>query len=205
MLNNKQGIKEEKTTINVLKEYFRFYCNFKGRLNRKNLFLFILESIGMVALLLSVFLAVVVFDKDNKVLLITSGAILAILAMILGIASSSVAVKRLHDLNLSGWWVFLSLPFDFFWRLEEKGVEVLPPVISSIVTGIGVIVVFGFIIVLWFKKGTKGENKYGLDFLQIESPNVPRIPKKIIPILIMNLPIIIFLFYKMAMVDQVKS
>ena len=68
----------------------------------------------------------------------------------------NVNIKRLHDINLSGWWLVL---FESF------------PIIGLLALGLGlgfvvsgVIVVIGYLsgfIVLGFLKGNKGENKHG--------------------------------------------
>jgi uncharacterized membrane protein YhaH (DUF805 family) len=64
------------------------------------------------------------------------GAFYILLALGMFIPSLAVGVRRLHDIGKSGWMFFISFI----------------PVIGAI-----------WLIVLFFKEGTAGENEYGLD------------------------------------------
>lgn len=93
------------------------YVTFEGRASRSEYWWFILFNflVHFVALLVN----------DNLYYLVTLGLFLPGLA---------VAVRRLHDKDKSGWWMFL----------------VLVPLVGSI------------ILLIWFcQEGTQGDNKFG--------------------------------------------
>ena len=117
----------------VFKELF---FTSKGRLNRKS---YIYRSIFL-SLVLSVIQAVLTFASN------TIGALellFAVLLLVLGIfgvvASIMMLARRLHDLDLSGWWMLL----------------LCVPLINLF-----------FAIYFYFFKGTEGPNQYGDDPLQ---------------------------------------
>lgn len=64
-----------------------------------------------------------------------------------------VTIRRLHDINLSGWWVLLcAVLFYVLFYIEQ----------FYIVSILGAI----FLLILVFKKGTKGPNRFGDDPLK---------------------------------------
>ena len=163
--NNEKELKP-KSTIGALKKHIRFYYSFKGRLNRKKFILLLIESFGIIAFLLCIFMLSSLFVKASQVFVTTiSIAAMVIAGLVIGIATMGIAVRRLHDLNLSGLWVVLPLPFEATAQLQRVGIAVFPPTVDLIVTIIGSIIVIGLVIPLWFIKGTKGDNKYGPDLL----------------------------------------
>ena len=96
----------------------------KGRANRKEYVIFyVFECV--------VFTPFLILEKNNGMtpLLII---ILGICVLVHVFAHTSLLVRRLHDLNFSGWWFFLSLIFS--------------PVVF---------------LILCFIKGNKDNNKYG--------------------------------------------
>lgn len=101
--------------------------SFKGRLNRLRFFGYDF-ILGLILLMFKGLIEV----TDNEVALI----IIIILTIIITISAISVCVRRLHDIELSGWFVLLNLV----------------PIIDFI-----------FELVLLFKKGTDGPNIYGKD------------------------------------------
>ena len=109
---------EIKTSVD--KVVFKNYVNFEGRASRPEYWWFTL-AYAIVNIILRVI---------PKVGMILSG----ILALALLIPSIGVAVRRLHDINKSGWWYLLLL-----------------------------IPIAGYIIlIIWFvKPSDAGENQYG--------------------------------------------
>ena len=96
------------------------YVNFEGRASRPEFWWFTL-AYSIVNVILSII---------PKVGTVLSG----ILALALLIPSIGVAVRRLHDINKSGWWYLL----------------ILVPIVGYI------------ILILWFvKPSDNGENQYG--------------------------------------------
>lgn len=76
------------------------------------------------------------------------------------------AVKRLHDLDFSGWWVILMLGItDYSYTVNQTKVSfnlatyLFGETIGNIFSIIGMI----FCLFLTFKRGTIGPNKYGKD------------------------------------------
>lgn len=104
------------------------YFNFKGRARRKEYWLFVL-SVIVLGIILGVAFGILGFS-DNAI-----DAISSLLYIVVLIPELALIARRLHDINLSAWWLLLLL------------------------TGIGSIVIIIFCLI----PGTVGPNKYGLD------------------------------------------
>lgn len=84
--------------------------------------------------------------------------------------------KRLHDLGWSGFWCLLALfdvPIDVAVTLTEAFTP-LPEAVTSTNTAIGMIgniTGMGLGLVLTFKAGDRGRNKYGADPLKAPEPD----------------------------------
>jgi uncharacterized membrane protein YhaH (DUF805 family) len=110
---------------------------FEGRIGRKN---FALSFIGVV---LFFFTLQTIFDLSRSSLFNTIGTLgftlvytaVAFVALLCVIIEFGLMTRRLHDLNKSGWYNLL----------------VFIPFVNLI-----------FILVLFFVKGSNGENKYGM-------------------------------------------
>ena len=64
------------------------------------------------------------------------------------------AIKRMHDINISGWWIVLwGAPIEVFLLLLPSigGILVVLSILAKVIFGISLLVI----------KGTEGENKYG--------------------------------------------
>ncbi|MBE8596505.1 DUF805 domain-containing protein [Xenorhabdus sp. BG5] len=108
--------------LSVLKNY----AGFSGRARRKEYWMFSLFN--MIVFLALIALASAIND-------ITGLALLAIYIIVTFIPSLAVTVRRLHDINCSGWWFLLAFV----------------PVAS--------IILFVFTLL----EGTQGDNEYGAD------------------------------------------
>ncbi len=80
------------------------------------------------------------------------------------IAGLILTIKRLHDLNLSGWWISvvpaLNMSLDFIRnRIYENGYLFLTIFMTTIILVIGL----AWSCMLLFKKGTVGANNFGED------------------------------------------
>ena len=109
--------------MNYLKTYLwdiiaKHYFDFKGREGRKVFWLFTLNIF-----IINIFLG-----------LISAGFISMLISLAIFLPSLGLSVRRLHDINFSGWWVLVGF---------------IP------VIGVVALIVFGCI------PGTEGENKYG--------------------------------------------
>ncbi len=127
------------------------YADFSGRSRRKEYWMFflgytlVLITIGLVAALLGAFAAdpaTIDPEELNSPMLLGLGAIVLV-ALALVIPSLAVQVRRLHDRDMSGWWLLLLY-----------GLSVVPIVgfLASIA-----------IIVLAILPGTRGPNRFGPD------------------------------------------
>lgn len=123
----------------ITKKYFQL----KGRANRKEYVIFvaiyfILESI--------IDITELTIKQDLLKMFITI-TIITVLAY-LAIPSITIIVRRLHDLNLSGFWIFLDIPIIMILYLLKH-------------QNIGITVSWIVSLILLLFKGTKGTNKYG--------------------------------------------
>lgn len=117
--------------MNYYLEAFKKYAVFTGRARRKEYWMFFLFN--MIFMIVAVIIDSILgtsFEYSIYGLV----AILYVLAMI--VPSLSITVRRLHDIDKSGWYYFLSLI----------------PIIGSI-----------WLLILLCKEGDKAENKYGAD------------------------------------------
>lgn len=101
------------------------YVDFKGRARRSEFWYFVLFQF-----ILSILAAII-----DKVIFGTNGNLLgAVVALGLFLPGLAVSVRRLHDINRSGWWVLVAL-----------------------------IPLIGWLVVLYWncQKGTDGANQFG--------------------------------------------
>ena len=109
----------------VTKNYF----NFSGRARRKEYWLFVVAYI-IVVVIAGIIDAITGLGDAG----LGPIYIIATLAMI--IPSIAVSVRRLHDTNRRGWWLFLAL------------IPIIGPII---------------LLVFFCFRGTEGENRFGAD------------------------------------------
>lgn len=88
--------------VDAVKLYFSNYFNFKGRTSRRNFWLAVLGII-IIEFVLGFVCGLVGVDEK------TSTLISSILSLALFIPNLSIEVRRLHDINKSGWWLLLCL------------------------------------------------------------------------------------------------
>jgi len=123
---------------------------FQGRINRAKYWI---ATITYISLTIAV-VGLGFFFRFNAIFFIIA-AIAFIAVTVSGIA---VGLKRLHDRNMSGWWLLV-----FY---------LLPAVLDGIGRAIGVPLIFSLagsaisiwaLVVLGFLRGTSGANQYGPD------------------------------------------
>ena len=115
------------TFAQAIRSGFRNYVGFTGRATRSEFWWWVLFQI----------LALVVASVADS-LLHTQRVFYALAALGLFLPGLALQIRRLHDTDRSGWWVFISLI----------------PIVGAIL-----------IIVWWCLKGSVGANKYGVDTL----------------------------------------
>ena len=139
---------------NYFKELFvRQLFSFKGRANRKEYIIRLTTSFIL-------FTLINVFDdsffKSDLIITILLDSTIAIVGLMYCIQYFPLLVRRLHDLDYSGWWSLAYIMYIIFTPFV-----ILIPSISKII--IILLMFIHCIIGLYFvlKKGTPGPNKYG--------------------------------------------
>ena len=108
--------------IDAIKAGFSGYFDFRGRSSRSEYWWFLL-------FVMVVNLVVSILDTTN-------GLIVILVYLGLLIPMLSVQVRRLHDINRSGWWILISFV----------------PLVGAI------------LLIVWHcSKGTQGDNRFGMD------------------------------------------
>jgi len=103
---------------------FRRIFDFRGRANRMDFWIFAIFTGVMcfIALILSIFLLLARHEDP-----IYSALWILLIIPAMAIPSLSVAVRRLHDINRSGWWLLLLFVFGYFvllyWFLQPSQKE----------------------------------------------------------------------------------
>ena len=98
------------------KDEWRNYFNFKGRIDRGQIWFSTSLNNIIVFGIAIITIPIDIFVKNPIVSIATTGLIY-LFAIATIIPSLSLTIKRLHDLNKSGWWVlgyavpFLNIPF----------------------------------------------------------------------------------------------
>ena len=123
----------------VTKKYFRF----RGRASRKEYFAFTISNL-LLDFIITIFYFV--FKKNIPWLAFITYSIQAFLF----IPGITVTVRRLHDINLSGWWWFISLVFGTITYFVNRQRFLIFEIFFII-----------FFLVIMSIKGTNGPNKYG--------------------------------------------
>ncbi len=112
-------------------DYKQFYLSAQGRVNRKQLWLYLVLPAVVVSLILSLIDAAIgTVDPESGL-----GLLSGLWSLIILIPAILIYIKRFHDRDKSGWWVLIGLIpiIGALWLLIELG----------------------------FLKGTEGPNRYG--------------------------------------------
>lgn len=119
--------------MNYYKDVIKRYAEFSGRARRKEYWMFVLLNV-----IISIIISII--DKAAGWNISLSSGEIGVLSLIYSlfiiIPSLAVSVRRMHDIDKSGWTLLF----------------VLIPVVGSII-----------LLVLHCKAGTAGENRYGSD------------------------------------------
>lgn len=165
---------QEMGFLEAVIQVFRKAFSFKGRARRTEywywtLFTILVNTIATIA--------------DGE----TDGVLAALAGLILFIPGLSVTVRRLHDIDRSGWWLggyyfitIIATACLIVWAVSN-GVGNYPDIPDSsnftlklmiaVLLYILAIAAFGFIMLAWYcTPGTIGSNKYGEDPKHIMAP-----------------------------------
>jgi uncharacterized membrane protein YhaH (DUF805 family) len=138
-------MEKQETNYNMVdwwkKAVLKNYANFSGRARRSEYWYFVLFNLLLIVPFYIV--AIVGLTSDNSALSVLGMIVYCIVGLGTLIPGLAVAVRRLHDLNKSGWYYFVALiPF-----------------------------VGGIILLVWFcTEGTQGSNNYGSDPKNLKGP-----------------------------------
>jgi uncharacterized membrane protein YhaH (DUF805 family) len=124
--------------------------SFQGRINRAKYWIAIITYISLVIALIGFGF----FFRFNAIFFV----IAAIVFVALTVSGLAVGIKRLHDRDMSAWWLLV-----FY---------LLPPVLDGLGRALGIPLIFSLaasavsiwaLVVLGFLRGTSGTNRYGPD------------------------------------------
>jgi len=124
--------------------------SFRGRINRAK---FWIANVTYISLTIAIVGFGFFFRFETIFIVLASAAFIAVF-----VSSIAVGIKRLHDRDMSGWWlvVFYLLPAT----LDGIGRAINVPVIFSLASSV---ISIWAIVVLGFLRGTPGPNQYGSD------------------------------------------
>jgi uncharacterized membrane protein YhaH (DUF805 family) len=158
---------------------FRKYANFSGRAPRSEYWWWAL-FIVLVTFGVELVAGFLTAASGNK---LVGGLLVLLMDLFFLLPNLAVVVRRLHDLNRSGWWygaliilgLFLgALAVPVFIRVgmnHQQGLDDMTGINSGIFLLIGVLglieAIFGLVLLVWFcLRGTRGPNRFGPDPLQ---------------------------------------
>ena len=157
---------------NLVKKFLNFCFSFKGRLNRKAFFFSWLKLVGLtfacaiIVALMAALSALFPIYLKIPILLLAIIGVLGLIVIIIGMVG--IQIRRLHDLNFSGWWLLLimlsTMPGSL--AMDPKINLPLPDSLRTILIVLYFIAALCWLIGFFFIKGSKGENKYGKDPLE---------------------------------------
>ncbi|MEM6466930.1 MAG: DUF805 domain-containing protein [Pseudomonadota bacterium] len=145
----------------------RKWVTFSGRASRSEYWWFYLGgTLILYGLMLVVAVPLILLSANTAPFVIWPLLIVfTVMSVWINIAFISALVRRLHDRNLSGWWVLAA----FGAAIVVSAIGASIPSLSFAGNVILVLMALGFIVVTLLR-GTHGDNRYGPDPLMIERP-----------------------------------
>ena len=122
------------------------YLSFSGRASRSEFWFFYLFVLIGYIICFTLIMAV-----SFKLFWLMGAFMIGIILPSLG-----VSVRRLHDVNKSGWFLLLPVPFNIVGRLFERSIGDISLVFTIISLGISI-----YLLVLYCTDGNKKNNKFG--------------------------------------------
>ena len=126
------------------------YANFSGRASRSEFWFFTLF------ILIVYTISILIIFKISLQFLWVFG----VFAIGMIVPALSVTVRRLHDINKSGWFILLPLPAELVAKIFERSSESFGPGLS-IIFSIIAIVLYVYLFALYCKDGDKKNNRFG--------------------------------------------
>lgn len=145
------------------------FANFAGRARRREYWLFYLFSIiiNLAIQVISYFASTVSISSGINIPSIIVNVISLLWSLYILIPSIALVVRRLHDINRSGWWYLVFIAASIFFvveyvmfMLDGMSDKYLPAfIIACVLLALCAIAMFVALVL----PGTKGENEYGPD------------------------------------------
>lgn len=127
---------------------------FRGRATRKEYWKVFSILLGSVAIVVCLTIADIIRERT---------VVCRLFGIILGLCSIPISVRRLHDLGVGGWILFLSIGINCAARgMPEARNEVASLFLWCCALAFDIY--WG--VLMGFARGTKGQNKYGADPLE---------------------------------------
>ena len=145
------------TFIDSVKTCFKKILDIQGRASRSEYWWFVL-FVALVPTIVMFFLFFVVVLLGGGNLAESNSFVILILLISFGpavVALTTVSVRRLHDLNKSGWYIAIYYALDLI--AITPGIS---PTLSNVLLWIS-IGFFFYLIVIFMFKGSNNKNKYG--------------------------------------------
>ena len=134
---------------------FRRYAEFSGRSRRKEYWMFTLFLIVASVVLLLIELALGISETFGA----AGGPLSLIFSLATLIPSISVSVRRLHDIDRTGWWLLLPLAPLFLAAVGAAAQLTWLVAVAGLAALVGLIVLLVFAVT----DGTRGANRFGSD------------------------------------------
>ena len=151
-----------------MSQFFKFHCGLKGRINR--LAFFIWMALYYVFAIILVFILVLVFNGDSldlppenlkRIEVIIPLAMIWPVYLLWGWMCIANTVKRLHDMNLRGWWIFA--PALVYIPVLVISKTTSSSTLLALISLVLFLACLFALIVIYFIKGTEGVNRFGSD------------------------------------------
>jgi len=123
---------------NPIARFFRYmgFFTLSPRLNRQKYLILCCLYLLLGFLIVALYIALPICFHEDSVVFMPVKTVLIVLMAALAVSNYFLCIRRLHDINISGLWLLLAF--------------------------IPVLNIF-FVLFLFFKKGTIGDNRYGPD------------------------------------------
>ncbi len=151
-----------------MSQFFKFHCGLKGRINRLAFFIWMALYYGFAIVLVSIFhLAFNGYSRDftpenlKRIEVIIPLAMVTVIYLLWGWMCIANTVKRLHDMNLRGWWIFA--PALVYIPLLVITKTTSSSMLLTLFSLVLLLVCLFAIIVIYCIKGTEGVNRFGSD------------------------------------------
>jgi uncharacterized membrane protein YhaH (DUF805 family) len=140
-----------------------FFFAFRGRINRKTFWIAYLTRMAIMLLIFfieNVIIRYIYPNVSSAAAVVLDVLILALQIMIWVVIASLpfIFIRRLHDMNLSGWWLlgfYAVLGLLTAVAIAANSVILISQFDSSII--------FGSLLFCGFVPGSRGENKFGAE------------------------------------------